>query len=101
MGAKIIWLLTKQEVPKQMCACNNMMYLLSAGANLGIQFWISFVSPTTFSVIPRHEFGQVQAHLFPKYFFLTTLFSFGSLSAFLKQNPLSVWTGPTRTLVNI
>jgi hypothetical protein len=39
-------------------------------------------------LLPRHQFGLVQSHLFPKFFFLTTLFNFGSLSVFLKANPL-------------
>jgi hypothetical protein len=39
-------------------------------------------------VLPRHQFSLVQSHLYPKFFFLTTLFNFGSLSVFLKANPL-------------
>ena len=38
-----------------------------------------------------HQFGAVQSKLFPKYFMLTSLFSFGSFSSFLKSNPLP-WT---------
>ena len=56
-------------------------------------------SPTTFWVLPRHTFGKLQAHTFPKYFFLTTLYSYVSLASFLKMNPMSGWKDDTLTLV--
>ena len=50
-------------------------------------------------LIPRHQFGLVQSHLFPKYLFLTSLFSFGSLLAFLKNNPMGSWNNDMTILV--
>jgi hypothetical protein len=40
-------------------------------------------------VMPRHDFGQVQSRLFPKYFFLTSASSFLSLVSFLRLNPVN------------
>ncbi len=80
---------------------NKLTFLLCTGANLGIQLWITFVSGTTMMrVLPRHQNGLVQRHLFPKYFFLTSLFTFGSLSSYLNMKPSSSWTNDALTLVN-
>jgi hypothetical protein len=50
-------------------------------------------------LLPRHQFGLVQRHLFPKYFFLTTAFSFGSLSTYLGYKPVSTWKDESLILV--
>jgi len=77
----------------------NFVFLFSTGANVGIQLWVSFLNGMTMiRLLPRHQFGLVQSHLFPKYFFLTTLFSFGSLSTFLGYNPIQGWKGDTLTI---
>lgn len=44
-------------------------------------------------LLPRHQFGIVQSNLFPKFFFLTSTFSFCSLFSYLKVNPVSAWNG--------
>ena len=49
-------------------------------------------------ILPRHQFGAVQASLFPKYFFLSSLCSFGSLYTFLRVNPVSSWKDETLVL---
>lgn len=71
----------------------NFTFLFSTGATLGLQLWVLFINGLTMMrLLPRHQFGVVQSNLFPKFFFLTTLFNFGSLSVFLKSNPLP-WSG--------
>ena len=99
MGASVVYLMVDGSVNGKECRCDKMLYVLSAGASLGVQLWISFISPTTFWVLPRHQFGKLQAHMFPKYFFLTTLYSYGSLVSFLRMNPIKGWKGETLTLV--
>lgn len=42
-------------------------------------------------LLPRQQFGLVQSHLFPKYFFLSSLFSFTSFFTFLGMNPVNTW----------
>ena len=91
-------MITKQKVNLPL---NNFIYVFSAGASLGIHLWKSFVDPISFDLIPRHQFGLIQSHLFPRYFFLTTLFSFESLTSFLNLYPISEWKGETCTLVSI
>jgi len=87
-------IVAKLAFPKvyEPCHCDNFVFLASTGAVLGLHIWITFVSGfTMLRVLPRHQFGAVQSKLFPKYFMLTSLFSFGSFSSFLKSNPLP-WT---------
>jgi len=67
----------------------NFAFLSSTGATLGLQFWVFFNSGITMMrLLPRHQFGLVQSHLYSKFFFLTSVFNFTSLSVFLKSNPL-------------
>lgn len=81
---------------------NTLTFLLCTGANLGIQLWVTFVSGTTMMrILPRHQNGLVQRHLFPKYMFLTSLFTFGSLSSFLNMKPSSSWTNDALTMVKL
>lgn len=98
MSAKIGYLLwTKQPIERTFQT--NFIYLFSSSANLGMQLWKTFIAPTSLSVLPRHMHGLNQSHLFPKYFFLSTLFSFGSLASFLKMYPMDGWKEETQTLV--
>lgn len=53
---------------------------------------------TMIRLLPRHQFGVVQSNLFPKYFLLTSTFSFGSLYSFLKVNPVSGLSGFKKNL---
>ena len=79
---------------------NTLTLMLCTGANLGLQLWVSFVSGTTMMrILPRHQVGEVQRSLFPKYTFLTSLFTFGSLSSFLNMKPSNSWTNDTLTMV--
>ena len=79
---------------------NTLTFLLCTGANLGIQLWVTFISGTTMMrILPRHQVGLVQRHLFPKYMFLTSLFTFGSLSSYLNMKPSSSWTNDALTMV--
>lgn len=77
------------------CCCpkmTNLIYNTCLAAPVGLQLWVYFNSGLTMMrVLPRHQFGLVQASLYPKFFFLSTLFNFGSLSIFMKHNPLP-WT---------
>lgn len=70
----------------------SFILLASTGANVGLQTWIMFVSGMTMiRLLPRHQFSLVQSHLFPKYFFLNSFFSFASFFAFLGLNPVGTW----------
>lgn len=91
MGAHIAYLMMSKE-PIEKSVTNNFIYLFSSGATLGMQLWKSFIAPTSFKVLPRHMHSLNQSQLFPKHFFLTTLFSYGSLMAYLKMNPFHLWT---------
>ncbi|RNA10896.1 transmembrane protein -like [Brachionus plicatilis] len=78
---------------------NNLVFLFGLGSNLGMNIWISFFSGMTMiRLLPRHQFGIVQSNLFPKFFFLTSTFSFGSLYSYLKVNPISSWSGDKSVL---
>lgn len=67
----------------------TFVFLGASGATLGLQSWVFFVNGLTMMrLLPRHQFGLVQSHLFPKFFFLTSLFNYASLNVFLKANPL-------------
>lgn len=46
---------------------------------------------TMIRLLPRHQFSLVQSHLFPKYFFLNSFFSFASFFTFLSLNPIGTW----------
>lgn len=77
----------------------NFFFLFSVAGNLGINLWVSFVQGLTMMrLLPRHQFGLVQSHLFPKYFFLTTAFSFGSLATYLGVKPYGTWKGDSLVL---
>ena len=79
---------------------NTLTLLVCTGANLGLQLWITFMAgQTMIRILPRHQFGAVQRQLFPKYMFLTSLFSFGGLSAFLNMKPVNLWQNDTLKLV--
>jgi len=92
IGAQLF--LSKKSLPADRAF--SFMFLTSTGANLGLQLWVSFISGMTMiRVLPRQEFGLVQSHLFPKYFFLSSMFSFTSLCAFLHTNPISTWKNET------
>ena len=42
-------------------------------------------------LLPRHYFGLVQSHLFPKAFLYGTGFTLAALCTFLIKNPLDTW----------
>ncbi|CAF0711640.1 unnamed protein product [Brachionus calyciflorus] len=91
MAAAIGYQLWTDQNPR-ITKYSNLIFLYSAGANLGMQIWVSFISGMTMiRLLPRHQFGLVQANLFPKFFFLSSLFSYGSLSSFLTAYPVSTW----------
>lgn len=76
----------------------NFVFSTATSATLGMQIWVFFVNGLTMMrYLPRHQFGLVQSHLFPKFFFMTTLFNFKSLTVFLKANPLP-WTEAKRPM---
>lgn len=52
-------------------------------------------------VLPRHQFGQVQAQLYPKFFFLSSLLSYGSLTCFLKYNNLPLTENMKPLVINL
>jgi hypothetical protein len=52
-------------------------------------------------LLPRREFSLVQSHLFPKYFFLNSLFTYGSMLTFLKFNPIDTWKNDILLLVGL
>ena len=77
-----------------------LTFLLCSGANLGMHLWFTFVSRETIKRnLTRHEEGLVQRRLASKYMFLTSLFTFGSLSSFLNMKPSSRWTDDALTMV--
>lgn len=89
-------------VYKPECGCNqrvaNFVFSASTGATLGLQLWVFFVNGLTMMrVLPRHQFGEVQAKLFPKFFYMTTFFNFAALKVFLTKNPLP-WLGTKHCL---
>ena len=43
MGAHLAYLMIIGHGGQKDCACDKMMYVLSAGASLGLQLWTSFV----------------------------------------------------------
>lgn len=70
----------------------NFLLLGSLGAGLGLQLWTTFVQGLTMrKVLPRHQFGKVQASLFPKYFIFTNIAAFESLSCYLALCPPQSW----------
>lgn len=91
MAASIARNVLKNHGPvnSELAKCLNFNFMACTGASLGIQLWVYFVNGfTMMKILPRHQFGQVQAQLYPKFFFLSSLFSFGSLTCFLKYNNL-------------
>lgn len=78
---------------------DSFVYLFCLSSTLGLQMWVTFVSGLTMKrILPRHQFGQVQSALFPRYFFLNTLYTFGSLAVFTKCYPISTWKDEYSTM---
>ncbi|XP_078661409.1 transmembrane protein 205-like [Branchiostoma floridae x Branchiostoma belcheri] len=47
----------------------KFLHLFCVSAHFGTQVWVTFVAGLTmFHNLPRHTFGHIQGHLFPKYF---------------------------------
>jgi len=79
--------------------CDSFIYLFCLSSTLGLQIWVTFVAGLTMKkILPRHQFGEVQSNLFPRYFFLTTLNTFGSLSIYSKLYPITQWKNDQATL---
>jgi hypothetical protein len=74
--------------------------MTGTGATLGLQLWVSWISGVTMlTILPRHQFGQVQAALFPKYFFLSSFTTFLTLNSFLQMSPVTTWKNDRLFLV--
>jgi hypothetical protein len=83
------------------CDCyTKFWFLTGTGTTLGLQLWVSWFSGLTMmTILPRHQFGQVQAALFPKYFFLSSVSTFLAFTSFLQMKPLDTWKDESLILV--
>jgi len=70
----------------------SFVHLSSISTWFGIQFWVTFVAGLTkLKLLPRHYFGLVQSHLFPKAFLYGTCLSCISLGSFAVKYPMASW----------
>jgi hypothetical protein len=100
MVSKIAYDLFSQRTQPNCDCYAKFWFLTGTGVTLGLQLWVSWVSGLTMmTVLPRHQFGQVQAALFPKYFFLASVSTFLAFTSFLQMNPLATWKNESLVLV--
>lgn len=77
---------------------SNLVYIGSFATHFGSQMWMTFVSGIVlFFTIPRHNFGQVQRILFPKYFLLNAALGLATLTTFVHHHPSYSWTFQQKT----
>lgn len=66
---------------------HKVVHLGVSSIHFGTQFWVSFIAGVTMvKHMPRHEFGQVQTKLFPKYFTLGIITSVMGIVSFHHLN---------------
>lgn len=71
----------------------ELLHLGVFAAYFGAQIWMTFVTGVVLkNRIPRHVFGDVQSHLFPIYFKITTVTSFILFCSYLLLNADATWT---------
>lgn len=65
----------------------NFLHVMSFSMHFGAQIWMTFVSGLSlYFALPRHNFGQVQKVLFPKYFLLNSILSLITLVIYLNHH---------------
>lgn len=65
----------------------NFLHVMSFSMHFGAQIWMTFVSGLSlYFALPRHNFGQVQKVLFPKYFLLNSILSLITLIIYLNHH---------------
>ncbi|XP_011304006.1 transmembrane protein 205 [Fopius arisanus] len=70
----------------------SFMYLMFVAMHFGSQIWMTFVSGLSlYFALPRHNFGEVQRVLFPRYFTINACLSLTTLLIFIKHHPTHTW----------
>eukprot|EP00794_Sanderia_malayensis_P011904 gene11904-13138_t len=75
----------------------SFIHLVSTSTWFGIHFWVTFVAGLTkMKLLPRHLFGLVQSHLFPKSFLYGICLTTIATTTFIMEHPVASWNGDVR-----
>ncbi|CAH1241809.1 TMEM205 [Branchiostoma lanceolatum] len=65
----------------------KFLHLFSVCTHFGTQTWVTFVAGLTmFHNLPRHTFGHIQGHLFPKYFTMGSVLSLVAMVTYMYEH---------------
>ncbi|XP_035658715.1 transmembrane protein 205-like isoform X2 [Branchiostoma floridae] len=65
----------------------KFLHLFSVCTHFGTQAWVTFVAGLTmFHNLPRHTFGHIQGHLFPKYFTMGSVLGLVAMVTYMYEH---------------